>query len=565
MLLELTVSDLGVIDKLSLRLPAGLIALTGETGAGKTLLVDAISLLMGGRADPGLVRPGADEAVVDGRFSFDGEWAEDGEIVITRAVPAEGRSRAYINGRPVTASALTEVGRRLVDLHGQHSHQSLLGVEAQRSALDSFAKIDLTQFEAARAALHEVEAALAALGGDPRSRHREIDLLRYQVEELDAAAVEDKDEDTRLMESEEILAHAVEHQEAAAAVLELITDDDGVRDQLGKALPRLEGRAPFADEAARVRDILADLDDLADSVRAVVDTIEQDPEALSVVQGRRHELQQICRKYGDTLEAVMEEHRSLAEQLAELETADRRAETLDAEMTEATAAVAAAAAVVRAARVEAAPALASAIQSYLPELAMPKAKVGISIDGDDGGHVVFELSANPGSPLQSLAKVASGGELARTMLALRSVLSEAPPILVFDEVDAGIGGQAGFAVGRALSALGDRHQVLVVTHLPQVAAFADAHLAVQKLQGDDDTVSEVHLLDDEQRRTELARMLSGQPDSATARQHASELRDEALEQKRPATKPKKRAVKKAATDKTTAKKAAAKKRQPKKA
>ncbi len=531
MLLELTVSDLGVIDKLSLRLPAGLIALTGETGAGKTLLVDAISLLMGGRADPGLVRPGAEEALVDGRFSFDGDGAEDGEIVITRAVPAEGRSRAYINGRPVTVSALAELGKRLVDLHGQHSHQSLLGVEAQRGALDSFAKIDRSELDAARVALGEVKAALAGLGGDPRSRHREIDLLRYQVDELDAAAIEDASEDVRLAATEEILANAVDHQEAAAAVLGLLSDDDGIRDQLSAALPRLEGRAPFVEEAARIRNILADLDDLADSVRDVVDTIEQDPEALAELQARRHQLQQLCRKYGDTLEAVLEEHRTLADQLDALEQADRRAEHLDAEMQEATSAVAAAAAKVLAARQAAAPSLATAIESYLPELAMPKAKIGISIDGDDGSQVVFQLSANPGSPLQSLAKVASGGELARTMLALRSVLSEAPPILVFDEVDAGIGGQAGFAVGRALSALGDRHQVLVVTHLPQVAAFADAHLAVQKLQGDDDTVSEVHLLDDEQRRTELARMLSGQPDSTTARQHGSELLDEARAQK----------------------------------
>jgi DNA repair protein RecN (Recombination protein N) len=182
---------------------------------------------------------------------------------------------------------------------------------------------------------------------------------------------------------------------------------------------------------------------------------------------------------------------------------------------------------VRAAREAAAPKLAEAIQSHLPELAMPKARVGISIEGEDGGEVSFQLAANPGADLQPLAKVASGGELARTMLALRSVLSEAPPVLVFDEVDAGIGGKAGFAVGRSLSHLGDRHQVLVVTHLPQVAAFADAHLAVEKRQGDDDTVSSVRLLDEDEQQVEIARMLSGQPDSSTARTHAAELITEA--------------------------------------
>jgi len=173
------------------------------------------------------------------------------------------------------------------------------------------------------------------------------------------------------------------------------------------------------------------------------------------------------------------------------------------------------------------------MEANLPDLAMPRAKVGIEVEGDDGGEVSFQLAANPGSPLQPLAKVASGGELARAMLALRSVLSEAPPVLVFDEVDAGIGGQAGFAVGRSLTDLGDRHQVLVVTHLPQVAAFADAHLAVEKRQGTEETVSEIHFLDDEGRLTELARMLSGQPDSATARKHAGELLDEAAAHRAP--------------------------------
>ncbi len=182
----------------------------------------------------------------------------------------------------------------------------------------------------------------------------------------------------------------------------------------------------------------------------------------------------------------------------------------------------------------AAPKLAVAIEERLPALAMPKAKIGIEVEGADGGDVLFQLAANPGSPLQSLAKVASGGELARAMLALRSVLSEAPPVLVFDEVDAGIGGQAGFAVGQSLSHLGDRHQVLVVTHLPQVAAFADAHLVVEKRQGADETVSEIRLLDDDGQMVEVARMLSGQPDSPTARQHARELIEEATSKKRSA-------------------------------
>ncbi len=530
MLVELVVSDLGVIDQMSLTFPGGLIALTGETGAGKTLLIDAISLLMGGRAEPGLVRSGAEQASIDGRFIRDGE-----EYVLSRVVPADGRSRAYINGRPATVGALAELGATLVDLHGQHSHQSLLGIEAQRRALDAFGKVNLAPYEAAKATLREVNAKLEELGGDPRARARELDLIRYQVDELDAAQINDAGELDALAEREDGLANAVEYQEAASRALDLLAggsdeSDLSARDGVAKAISLLDQRGPFAEIVARLRDLLAETDDLSDTLRSAGDLIERDPDELARVRARRQELRDLCRKYGDTLEAVMAEHTSLSERFNELVSYDERAAALDGQRSEAEAAVAKEAKKVGAKRRKAAPKLGTAIEQYLPELAMPKAKVGISVDGDDGAQVEFQLSANPGSPLQSLAKVASGGELARAMLALRSVLSDAPPILVFDEVDAGIGGQAGFAVGRALAALGDRHQVLVVTHLPQVAAFADCHLAVEKRQGDDTTVSEIRVLDGDDRVSELARMLSGQPDSAAARQHASELLTEAASQ-----------------------------------
>lgn len=522
MLVEIAVANLGVIDQLTLEIPPGMIALTGETGAGKTLLVDAINLLVGGRADPALVRAGADEATVDGRFLLDGE-----EFVLTRVVPADGRSKAYVNGRPSTASALADIGSRLVDLHGQHAHQSLLGVEAQRDALDIFGKIDLSDLTHARGVLAEIDSALAEMGGDERARARELDLVRYQVAELDEADLDDPTEDQRLEEREELLANAVAHQESSTTALDSLVHDDGARDQVAVALTLLDGRTPFNEVAGRLRNVVAELDDVGDVLRSIGDGIEDDPEELDHVQARRRMLRELCRKYGDDVAEVMAERDMLRSRLKELEDHDVLAAELDGRRAEAVIALTKARAEVRDARLSAAPALAKAMQSHLPELAMPKAKVGIDVEGEDGGEVSFQLAANPGSPLQPLSKVASGGELARAMLALRSVLSEAPPVLVFDEVDAGIGGQAGFAVGRSLSNLGDRHQVLVVTHLPQVAAFADGHLAVEKKQGNDDTVSQVRLLDPDSQLTELARMLSGQPDSKTARQHAKELVAEA--------------------------------------
>ena len=307
MLLELAVANLGVIDRLTLEIPTGMIALTGETGAGKTLLVDAINLLVGGRADPALVRAGAAEATVDGRFELDGD-----EYVLTRVVPAQGRSRAYINGRPSTASALAELGARLVDLHGQHAHQSLLGVDAQREALDVHGRVDRSGLTHARSVLAEIDGALADMGGDERARARELDLVRYQVSELDEAQLDDPAEDDLLEAREELLANAQAHLESAAGALTALGDDDGARDRLAAALTLLDGRAPFAEIAGRLRNVVAEVDDLADALRSLGDDLEDDPEELEHVQARRRTLRELCRKYGDDLEAVMAERDALA-------------------------------------------------------------------------------------------------------------------------------------------------------------------------------------------------------------------------------------------------------------
>ena len=539
MLTELAVTDLGVIEHLSLVLGPGMTALTGETGAGKTLLVGAIDLLVGGRADPVLVRPGALEARVEGRFVLGGT-----ETVLTRVVPRDGRSRAYVDGRLATAAQLAEHGRRLVDLHGQHAHQSLLAAATQRSALDRFGGVDLAPLDAARARLVEIDAALAALGGDARARAREIDLLRFQVAELEAAAVEDEDEDARLDRLEDALAGAAAHRAAAAAALEALTGDDGAGDALAGAVAALAGRGPFEEHATRLRALAAELGEVAADVRTAAEAVEEDPERLDAVRARRQLLRDLRRKYGEDLREVLAFLDDARARLAELEGHDARAVHLDAERREALAAVVAAAAEVGRARRAAAPALAKAVTRHLTELAMPKARLEVEVGEEDPGDAVtFLLAANPGEPPLPLARVASGGELARTMLALRLVLSQAPPTLVFDEVDAGIGGQAALAVGRSLAALaatpapdgdGATHQVLVVTHLPQVAAFADAHVAVAKAARGGRTVADATVLDHDGRVAELSRMLSGLPESGSARQHAGELLAAAAEHRRAA-------------------------------
>lgn len=525
MLVELAVRDLGVIEDLHLLLGPGMTVLTGETGAGKTLVVDAIELLVGGKAEPVMVRAGAREAWVEGRFVVpDPDGGDDVEVVLARAIPAEGRSRAYVDGRLATIAALAEWGARVVDLHGQHAHQSLLAPSVQRGALDQFAGIDLGPLLEARARIRAADAQLAALGGDERARAREIDLLRFQVTELAAADIAGPDEDERLDAEESALGDAVAHQQAAANTVTALTEDAGATDLLGGTIAELAGRAPFAAAEARLRSVAAEVADIASEVRAAGEAISEDPARLEAVRSRRQLLHDLRRKYGQSLAEVLTFADEAGARLAELEQHDLRAAEVDRSRAEALAAESAAAASVAAARRTAAPRLAAEVEGHLWHLAMARARVEVAVEGDGpADDVTILLSANPGTVPLPLAKVASGGELARAMLALRLVLTAGPPTLVFDEVDAGIGGEAAVAVGRSLAALGGDRQVLVVTHLPQVAAFAHAHVRVSKESGEDHTVAHIEQLDEPGRVAELSRMLSGQSESQTARDHAREL------------------------------------------
>jgi DNA repair protein RecN (Recombination protein N) len=520
MLVELRVRDLGVIDDLQLLVGPGMTAITGETGAGKTLLVEAIELLVGGRADPARVRAGAAEASIEGRFE-----THEGDVVLARSVPTAGRSRAYIDGRMAPVAQLADTGGVLVDLHGQHAHQSLLASGVQRAALDLFGSIDLAPRRDAAARVHALDAELAALGGDVHSRAREIDLLRFQVDELDAAGITDPAEDDDLALEEERLADAAAHRDAAGAAWAALADEGGAADAVGQALTELTGRAAFGTVADRVHTLAADIADVAADLRAAGESIVEDPERLALVQARRQLLTALRRKYGDSLADVIAFSADVRERLAALESYESRAAALEDERAGAAADLARVEAEIGEARRRHAPALAAAVAAQLPDLALGGATFDVEIDDSAAGDgVSFLLSANPGEPARPLAKVASGGELARCMLALRLVLRDRTvPTLIFDEVDAGIGGQAAVAVGRALATLAADHQVLVVTHLPQVAAFADNHVAVAKDAGTGRSIVRAAVLDDAERVGELTRMLSGLPDSETGRDHAHEL------------------------------------------
>jgi DNA repair protein RecN (Recombination protein N) len=536
-LVELRVRNLGVIDDVTVPLTPGMTALTGETGAGKTLLVEAIGLLLGGRADPSVVRAGTDEAMVEGRFAgpweaagaSNGENGREGdEIVLARSVVRGGRSKAWIDGRMASIGALSEAATGLIELHGQHQHRSLVHTDAQRRALDAFGNIDVRALESARLQVRRLTDESMVLGGDARQRAREVDLLGYQIDEIDGAAIEDGDADGRLEVEEDRLSAAASHRQAAAEALASLSgsEDASALDRLAEAARALAGRAPLASIESRVRSSMVDLSDLATELRSVVETWDDDPERLEEIRSRRQMLHQLERKYGADLSEVLSFAATARERLAAIEVEERRAVALDEEIRTARAVLQQAEAQVATARREAAPRLAGQIQTTLRGLAMPSARFSIAVDGEGPAEqVTFLLGANTGEPVQPLAKAASGGELARTMLAIRLAITDSPGVMVFDEVDAGVGGAAATAVGAALAGLGHHAQVLVVTHLAQVAAQAGHQVEVRKSELSGRTRSDVAVLDADSRVVELSRMLSGRPDSASARRHARELLD----------------------------------------
>lgn len=520
MLDELAVTDLGVIAKARLELRGHMTALTGETGAGKTLLLGALELLSGARADASVVRAGAEQAVVEGRFiNGDGD-----ELVLRRVVPRDGRSRAYCNGSLVTAAELAEAAAGLLEIHSQGAQLALTTPGVQRQALDRWANVDLSELTAAESAVGSLRAALVELGGDERSRVREMDLLAFQVAEIGSAGLSDPDEDAALAAEEALLADAVGHREAASKALGVYDEEGGLSDALAAMAGALDDRRPFDGTLTRVLAQQAELSDLVAELRRQADSIEEDPERLEVVRLRRVELRDLGRKYGDTLAEVMAFGQECQVRLDELGDRERRAAALEDDLAAACLVRDEAAAKVGAARRSAAPQLATAVQARLAALAMPKATLEITVGDDDpGDRVTFLLAANPGMAPAPIQRAASGGELSRVLLALRLVLSGGPDTMVFDEVDAGIGGATALEVGSALSEVAETSQVLVVTHLAQVAAHADQQVRIAKSADEDATTTTVESVGGEARVVELSRMLSGTPDSAAARSNAKDL------------------------------------------
>ena len=544
MIAELRIRDLATIADVTLPLGPGLNVLTGETGAGKSMLVDALGLLLGGRADSGAIRPGKPRAVVEGVFeeipgslrpAIDamGLDLDEGRLVVRREIAAEGRSRAWVNGSPTTAGVLAELGALLVDLHGQHDSQSLLRGETQRDLLDAFGEA-----EGERGALAESVAAFAAVVASERTLQdrreavfRRADYLRHVVQEIDAARLVPGEEET--LETEARKLRSVEQLSAGAArVAEALDGERGsaleALGQAGRALTPLERTDPATQPWRELLDsAYANLTELTTLAREYAASLEDDPDRLAELDARRDLLFRMRQKYGETLVAVLETRRAAGEELDLLDTADLDLKVLAARRAALHQAVLAAAGALTARRSAAADRLARGVSKLLPRLGLPGGRMAVELTPlpEPASHgaesVQFVVQLNAGMDERPLARVASGGELSRLTLALKVVLArhDAVPSLVFDEVDQGIGGEVGGQVAQALAEVAGRHQVLVITHLPQIAARADRHLVVSKRAKSGVATSAVEWIHGEDRVAELARML-GDADGDTARRHA---------------------------------------------
>ncbi|TWD74696.1 DNA replication and repair protein RecN [Kribbella amoyensis] len=567
MLSEIRITGLGVIEDATLDLDPGFTAVTGETGAGKTMVVTGVNMLLGGRADSGLVRHGTRRARVEGRASAlpksilrqteeRGGELDDDELLIARELSSEGRSRAFLGGASVPVSVLGDVSGDLVAIHGQADQWRLLQPARQRETLDTFAgkKVlgPLDEYAAAYKRHRDVEAELTELTTRQRDRLAEADLLRFGLDEI--AKLEPlPGEDTELAAEEDRLAYADGLRTAATTAAGALAAEDleatrpgDVLGLLALAKQALDGEREHDQKLAELADRTSELGylaaDLAGELSSYAADVDTDPARLAVVSERRAVLTNLVRKYGGdegTVDEVLDWGKRSAVRLADLDGSDERVELLNAELAELRARLADLGQQMRAARQEAGERLGVAVSKELTGLAMPHATLTVEVHETTPGpfgidEVEFCFAANPGSPARPLQKAASGGELSRVMLALEVILSDTHkvPTLVFDEIDAGIGGRAAVEVGKRLARLAEKAQVIVVTHLPQVAAFADRHAVVLKSDDGSVTTSGLVALDDDARLKELSRMMAGLENSDAAQAHAEELLALAAERRR---------------------------------
>ena len=568
MLLELHIKDYALVEEAVLEFGAGLNVLTGETGAGKSIIIGAVTLLLGGRGSLEHIRTGCDEASVHGVFSVPQEAAlrknlrdlgleigDDNTLVISCSISSSGRSQRRVNGRPVTQAMLADIGDYLVDIHGQHEHQALLKQQRHVEYLDNFSGEEglrlKEQVEAYYQRLNRLDASLKELRLSERERERRLDLLRFQSEEIDAANLA-PGEDLSLVREHHVLASAGELYDRASLSHALLHGEDhgapGVIDTIAAILEELEPVLAIdntlRDSKELLQTALAACEEASREIRVYRDGIDRDPRRLEETEARLAAILRLKRKYGDTVDEILSYRQEIGDEITRLESSVRELAVMEKDIAKTRLDLGRVSEELRSVRMHAAEILRKRVSSELEELAMGSSVFevdfrekedaeGVPVGGKmlavkAGGvdTVEFLLSANPGEPPKSLARIASGGEISRIMLALKSILASVDEVgtLIFDEIDAGIGGRAGTVIGEKLAAIGKVRQVVCVTHLPQIACMADVHFSIGKEVKDGRARTVSTRLKDPDRVREIARMLGGHPElSATSMKHAKEM------------------------------------------
>jgi len=549
MLTELRIRNFAIIEQVNLPLGEGFNVLSGETGAGKSIIVGALGLLLGERASADLIRSGAEKATVEGVFDVSrvkgiaaladerGIEVEEETLVLKREISTNGRGRAWINGATVTTTILAEIGRQLVNLHGQHDAQTLLDQESQRGILDAFGGADAqaSLVRASHAELSAIRREIAALSQRRTNAEKRADYLRHVAKEIEDSRLT-PGEDVRLEDEARVLENADELRTLATSLGELLAGEEGsVLSQLGAAQRPLTSIERIDSSAARMQELFDTafyaLQELARSVEDYAGSVDLDPARLDEVRQRRDRLFGLLKKYGPTLDAVIETGKAARVELDLVDTAGLDIANLSARESDVRRRLGVEAEKLTEMRLSAAKKLAKAVDVLLPSLGMPDGRFTVSLTSRDeptsegAEDVEFRVALNVGHEDRPLARVASGGELSRVMLALKTILARVDrvPTLIFDEVDAGIGGRVGLQVGDTLRRVAKEHQVFAISHLPQIAARAHHHIVVAKGAKGGVTTADITVLDGTSRVNEIARMLGGDPESKVSRAHAKEL------------------------------------------
>lgn len=542
MLNNLNIKNIALIEQLNIEIRSGMTVLTGETGAGKSIIIDAVNLLLGARTNKTLVRYGSSKAMVQGLFTVSDKIAraleeqgiepEENSLIVTREITADGKSTARINGVMVTQNVLREIGAMLINIHGQQDNQALLNRSKHIDFLDEYAKTDLSAYSALFDEMKELKSRIDALSKNESERIQRIDLLKYQTDEIEKAKLQPGEKE-ELEEQRNIIANAEKIAQAVGEAYTVLYEDNSAYDAISRAVNALESVSGFDekldDVLSRLTDTMYVIEDGAHELRSYADDIDFDENTLNDIEERLDLITKLERKYGGSVEKVLDFYDKAVSELEQTENADETAAELKKQLGEVMKRLEKEAENITKLRKSAAEKLEKEIEISLSELDMPKVRFAVAVEKSDGflkngaDEVEFLICPNVGEQMKPLAAIASGGELSRVMLAVKSIIGDNVDTLIFDEIDTGVSGSAARKIAKKLSKLAANKQIICVSHQPQLAAKADNHFKICKTDEDGRTVTHISVLSDDERIMEIARIIDGDNITETAVKHAKEM------------------------------------------